>query len=149
MAQMTRSIDAFLETLQPAAMLKQQAATARVIDLAGGIAPDALAPHLAPLVLRWGPSDTGRWPVARSGTAVRLWACAETAPTSGPAMVTLTLLTEFAGSETIATLTIPINQQFASTALAYDLPASSWVGATVTTANGASGVSIAVTVSVS
>jgi len=148
MSTLDRAIDSYLDVIQPVEVLRQQQANARVIDLAAGINPEALAPHLTPLVVRWGPSDTGRWPIARSGQAVMLRACAETPPSSGPATVTVTVLTEFSGSETIATLTIPQNQQFGAVALAYDLPAGAWVGATVTTANGASGVSIALTVSV-
>ena len=143
MSHMNRIADQFLEAIQPAAIVKHDAAIRRVIDPAEGINPTAVAPHLTPLVLRWGPSDTGRWPVARSGRAVRLWACAETPPSSGNAIVTFTVLTEFAGVTTIGTLTIPNGQQIASRAIAYDLPANAAIGATVTTANGASGVGTA------
>jgi hypothetical protein len=144
MPKLDRAIDQMLTAIQPAETLRQQAATARVIDLAGGINPAALASHLAPLVLRWGPSDTGPWPVARSGRAYRLWACATTAPDLGPATITFSVLTEYSGEEPIGTLTIPINQQFASTAIVYDVPGNSAVLATVTTANGAGGVGSAI-----
>lgn len=144
MSSMTRAIDQYLEATQPADVVKHNAAMRRVIDPAEGINPAAVAPHLTPLVLRWGPSDTGRWPVARSGKAVRLWACAETPPSSGNAIVTFTVLTEFAGVTTIGTLTIPNGQQIASRAITYVLPANAAIGATVTTANGASGVGTAV-----
>lgn len=153
MSRMDAAADLFLESIYSGEELRHDAAVRRVVERSERIVPNAIAPFLAPLVLRWGPSDTGRWPIARSGRGVMLRACAETPPSSGPATITLTVLTEFSGVESITTLTIPQGQQFGAKALPatdplFVFPAGAWIGAAVTTANGASGVSIALTVNI-
>ncbi len=136
----------YLAAMEPADELRRRKVVADVVDLAGGINRTAMLPHLPADRLRWGPGDTGRVPTVQSGRAVMLRAAAETPPSTGNATITLTTLTEFAGVQTIGTLAIPKGQQFGAEALDVELPAGTWVGATVTTANGASGVSIALTV---
>lgn len=138
-----------LDTLQPVEQMRQREDVAMVIMRGGGIFPEAAAPLRTPPVLRWGPSDTGPFPVAQNSTAELFWAYAATPPNLGNCVVTLTMITRGEGEKAIGSLTIPNGEQFGETPLNYVLPARAAVFATVTTANGASGVTRAVFVKAS
>ena len=128
-------------------MLRQQEAVAVAIDPTGKVTPYA-APKLPPIDYTWGPSSTTRYRVPRATTLVLLAAYATTAPSSGDATVEVTATTETGGTETIATLTIPEDSQFADTIPNVAVPAGAWLYGSVSTANGASGVNISVTLEV-
>ncbi len=139
-------IDAgWADAVLPADHLQYQEALRRVVDPTGRILETAAKPFRTPVGFRWGPGDTGRWPMIRAGMAVLLRAFATTAPSSGNATVTMTWVSESTGGESL-TLTIPQGRQFREVVIAAPIPAGAWVGATVTTANGASGVSIGATI---
>ena len=127
-----------LDELLPEKVLLLESGVEKVVDPSGKIYAGPLAPHLTPLVLSWGPSDTKRIPLARSGTIVRLWAYADSPPTSAAATISLTSVSEYDGEDTVDTLSIPKNQQFASKSMSVLTDAGTWLGAVVTAANGAS-----------
>ena len=134
------------EAVIPATELQQGQANKRVIDQTGAMIADAIAPYLRGERFDWGPGDTKRQPTEKAGSLFLIRAYAGTAPSTGDATITVTMVTE-SGSETIATVRIPDGQQFSdpdtAEGLPYAVPAAAWLGATVTTANGASGVNIA------
>lgn len=131
--------------------LRQQAAVDMAIDITGKVNPAAL-PSSTPLALSWGPSDTRRIATSRAGTVVMLRAFATTAPSTGDAVITLTSTTETGGTETLATVRIPNSTQFSDAdsivGLPVPVPAGAWLYASVTSANGASGVSIGCTIEI-
>lgn len=131
--------------------LQYQQALEQAVDPTGKVIRTAL-PANTPLVFDWAPSDTSRKATARAGTLVMLRAYASTAPSTGDAVITLTMVTEASGTETLATVRIPDDAQFSNpdtlTGIPYPVPAGAWLGATVTTANGASGISISATMEV-
>jgi hypothetical protein len=129
--------------IQPPDTIRQLAATKTVIDETGAINPPAAAPFRSPQTMQWAPGGTNRQRVTRAGTISLVAAYASTAPTTGNATVTVTQVTEAGGTDTIATLTIPDESQFADATPQVAVPAGAWLLASVTTANGASGVSIA------
>ena len=134
-----------LDTLQPVEQMRQNQAVRQVIDLGGGVFPSAASPFRTPLTHTWSPSDTGRKRAAQSGTIVTFAAHAAIAPSTGNCIVTLTMVTEAEGLRTIGTCQITNGASIGETPLNELIPSGAWLGATVTTANGASGVSISVT----
>lgn len=135
------------QVLQPAAELRQQQANARVIDETGAISRQAAAPFRTPLAMHWAPSDTSRKRVARAGSVALLAAYASTAPTTGDAKITLTSMTALSGVETLVVLTIPQGESFAEVSSLIAVSSGAWIGTVVTTANGAAGISVSVTIS--
>lgn len=135
-----------LDRLRPLDAIKQQRADAQVIDEAGRINPAAAAPFRTPLALHWSPGSTARQRAAQAGTAVLLAAHAATPPTTGNCTITLTMVTAVMGVTTIGTCQITSGQTIGETQLAYPVPAGSWLGAVVSQASGASGVSISLTI---
>jgi hypothetical protein len=81
-----------------------------------------------------------------------LRAYASTAPTSGDAVITVTQVTQDGGTESLGSVVSPDETQFSDpdtlSGLPVAVPAGAWLSATVTTANGASGVSISATIEV-
>ena len=136
------------EAIQPARAIRQAQAVAVVVDETGKINRSAVAPFLPPIAFQWASGSTSRQRVPRAGTIVLLAAFASTAPSTGDATVTLTQMTEASGEETIATLRIAEDAQFGDAQPMVQVPAGAWLGAIVTVANGASGVSISCTMNV-
>lgn len=136
------------QTMFPAEQLRHLDAIFRAIDPTGRLNPRAAKPYRTPLGFDWDPGSTARKRVKRAGRVATLAAECVTPPdiALGDATVTLTLKRpDGGGVETIATLTIPKGQDMADTTPGVDVPAGGWLGASVTTANGAGGVSISVT----
>jgi len=138
-----------VDVLRPADQVRQQAAVGRVIDPAGGLHPRALAPYLPPLVMTWPQGSTQRHRAAAAGTAVLLAAYAVTPPSTGNAIVTLTLVSPSQGLTTIATCQITQASSFGEAQLDYPIPAGAWLHAALTTPAGASAVSTSLTVRIS
>lgn len=136
------------DVLMPAESLRHAEAVKRTIGVNGDISEREAAPFRTPLVMTWDAGSTSKRRAGRAGSVAILAAHCSTAPSSGDATVTLTMETEASGVETIGTLTIPQGQRMADTTLHVQVPAGGWLGATVTTANGASGVSLALTLEV-
>ena len=137
-----------LDALQPAAQLRQHQAVAVVVDPAGAINRAAILPHLPPITFRWAPSDGTWWPVPVGIRLIAGWARAETEPSGGDCVITISYETHRDGeSEGITTvtpsLTITSGKRFGEAVYAVDLPAGAWIQAVVSTASSASGVSIA------
>lgn len=137
-----REIDRLVEALSPADAVRHGVATAQVVDKAGAINRAAILPYLPPLVARWHPSDSGGWPVPIPATVTRLMARASTPPSTGNATITLTVHAPGGGTAT-ETLLILQGDSTSDAGIALDAPNGAWLTATVTTANGASGISIA------
>lgn len=137
------------ELIRPAQSIRRDAAVDTAIDLTGRVNPKA-APKPSPQVLSWGPSSTTRQRVVRAGTVVLLSVYATTAPTTGDATVTLTQTTQDGGTETLASVKVPDGSNFSDgdtqSGLPVQVPNGGWLFASVTTANGAAGVNISVTV---
>lgn len=128
----------FAEVLEPKRDLRHREAVKRTIDPTGRI----ITPSATAVVFNWDAGSTSKRVTGSAGTITMLAAHCATAPSTGDATVTLTAETEEGGLQTIGTLTIPEGQRMANTTLGVQVTALTWLGATVTTANGASGVSI-------
>jgi hypothetical protein len=140
----------YYDTIDPAEEVRLRQAARTVIDPGGGVNRAAILPYLTPLAFRWPPGDSSWWPVVMPCRLVMGWARAEAAPGGGNCIVTFSYETERDGiSEGITTITpalsITSGRRFGTVQLAVELNAGSWVRATVSTASGASGVSIALT----
>ena len=116
------------------------------IDASGQVTWDAIYQVLPAQNLTWAPGDAGLKPVSPQGTITIVRAYCATAPDSGPATITITRVREFASEEVVATLRIAEGSQFAIDHPYAPVEANDWLKATVTDAQGASGVSIGVAV---
>jgi hypothetical protein len=134
-----------LDTLNPLDRMRLERALLEVIDMAGGIRPEAAAPFRTPITYTWGPSDTRRQRAAQAGTIVSLSAYAETPPDSGNCIVTLTAVSAVEGEQVLGTCQITKGASIGEAQIQRSIPEGAWLKATPTTANGASGVSISVT----
>lgn len=137
-----------VDALLPRARIEHEQAVAQAIGPTGDLLPRAVRQVRTPLVLAWAPGDTHRQRVARPGVLATLAAHCATPPSSGTAVVTVTQVTATAGASTIAILSIPQGEAIAEAGLDVAVPAGAWIGATLTTAAGASGVSTSLTVEV-
>lgn len=135
-----------IETLSPAEAAKLQKVVEQVVNRSGGVNRETVLGLLPTLVSRWEPSDAGGDFVPQASTVMGLTAYANTAPSTGNALITLSIERPGAGREAIGTVQILQGEPAAvPVTLAQDAPAGSWLFATVTTANGASGVTIVAT----
>jgi hypothetical protein len=138
-----------METLFPAEQILQDAAIRATHDRAGRLTPAEAQRLRRPQSLGIDPSSNKRKRVSRAGQVTLLAAYAETAPTTGNATITVTAYTEAGGAVTIGTVSITVGRQAGeavpSPATA-SVPAGAWIGATITTANGAADVSVDVEV---
>ena len=139
------AIRGFVETAFPSEALQQQQVVREVVNRSGGINREAILPFLPDLVAKWSPTVTAGEYVPQVSQLGRLVAHASTPPSSGNCVVTLSILPPGAGLTTIGTVTILNGQSTGETSLTHEVPAGAWLFASVTTANGASGVSIAAT----
>lgn len=144
----TRNLDRAMKrlatTLEPPTVLHQREATRRAVDVQGRLTPQAIADARDPQTIVWKPADTGGDAAVRAGTATLIRAYATTAPTAGTAgaTITITKVTEFGGSEDLPTVNIPAEVNFGTEVIATPVEAGAWFVRTVTTANGASGISV-------
>ena len=141
-----RAAAAYFDQTMPADQLQHEAALREAIDLAGRPVRERFRGLLPPLVLQWVPGDTGFRALARAGRTSLALARAETAPTSGACVITLAWESAAQGLTTLETVRIPQGSRFGQATFQRDLPAGAWVRAVVTSAGGASGVSVALTV---
>lgn len=139
-----------LDALVPREQERLLQAVRQTIGPLGEINPNMARPFKASQVMQWDPGNTGRQRVGTAGQVIILAAYAATPPSTGDAVVTLTHLNELTSEETLATVTIPQGASFSSfeslVGCPSDVLAGAWLGASVSTANGASGVSISVTI---
>lgn len=129
------------DTILPREQLDQQQATRMAIGLDGRVTPDGLRGLRETQDLQWAPGETGRRRSKFAGNLVVVAAQCATPPSTGNATVTITQVSA-AGGGPSATLTIPDGAAVAEVAVSVPVRAGAWLAATVTTANGASGVSI-------
>ena len=124
--------------------------TSVTIMRGGGIDPRAAKPFKSSQVMQWSPGDTGRQRAGTAGTAVMAFAFAETAPTAGDALITVTQIVENQSEETLGFFRIQQGRQFSSPESAVGFPApiavGGWIKATVTEPSGATGISISLTI---
>lgn len=130
-------------TLFPPQMLRHLEAVFRAVDQTGRLTDRTARPFRTPLVLRWAPGGTDRQWTGRAGIVTLVTAHCLTAPTTGDAVVTFTMERREGGVQNLGTLTIPEGQTMADETLNVAVPSSAWLAQSVTTANGASGVSVA------
>jgi hypothetical protein len=137
----------FTEKSHPTHELQQNYANTRSIGRDGSIFREAVEPFLRGEKVSWGPSDTRKQPIEKAGDLYLITAYATTAPSTGDATITITMTTEAGGTENIGTVRILDGYNFSDPdtmeGVPYPVPANAWLGGTVTTANGASGVNIA------
>lgn len=126
-------------------MLRQQEAIAVAIDPTGKVTPFA-APRQNPLDYTWGPSSTVEYRVPRAGRLVLFDIHATTAPSSGDATIVLIQRTETGGEETIVTLTVPEESEWANIIPNIEVPAGARLIPSVTDAQGMGGVSPSVVI---
>lgn len=139
---LTRQIDGLVEAIAPAEQRKHLQAVAQVISPDRSIYRPAVTPLLPLIGHEWNPGEIGRRRVRQASKLVLLAAFAETPPTSGPCTARLVVTPPGAGEVEIGTVEIIKGAVSGEQPLTYDLPAGSWLKATVIAANGASGVSI-------
>lgn len=116
------------------------------IDEAGRPNREYFRSILPPEKLDWATGETGKFiATARAGRSVLAIARAGTAPSTGACIITLRWESAAQGLTTIGTVRIPNGQRFGQSGpeqIGTALPAGAWVQAQVSTANGASNVSV-------
>lgn len=116
------------------------------IDEAGRPNREYFRSILPPEKLDWATGETGKFiATARAGRSVLAIARAGTAPSTGACIITLRWESAAQGLTTIGTVRIPNGQRFGQSGpeqIGASLPAGAWVQAQVSTANGASNVSV-------
>ena len=116
------------------------------IDEAGRPNREHFRSILPPEKLDWATGETGKFiATARAGRSVLAIARAGTAPSTGACIITLRWESAAQGLTTIGTVRIPNGQRFGQSGpeqIGASLPAGAWVQAQVSTANGASNVSV-------
>lgn len=146
---MTRSFDDAIrqiaDVLVPRETLEHQQASRVAIGPDGRVTPEGLRGLRETQDLQWAPAEAGRKRVKVAGNMVIVAAHCATPPSSGDAIVTITQVSA-AGSGPSVTLTIPNGQAIAEVAVSVPVRAGAWVSSSVTTANGASGVSTSIVV---
>lgn len=135
------------EVLAPRAVLRQQEAMRRVIDETGKINPKAATPFRTPRILDYDVGTTRPMRAGRAGTLALASIRCGTAPSTGDAVITITIESVLSGSDTYP-VTVPNGQTYVDETFAVPVNASDWIGLAVTTANGASAVSASLTVNV-
>ena len=141
-----RAIADMLDTLIPVEREQHVTGVLHAIDAAGRPNRAYFRPILPPEKLDWATGETGKFiATARAGRSVLAVARAGTAPSGGPCTITLRWESQTQGLTTIGVIRIPNGQRFGQsgpTEIGAQLPAGAWVQAQVTTANGASNVSV-------
>lgn len=121
-------------------------AVMEAIDEAGRPNREYFRSILPPEKLDWATGETGKFiATARAGRSVLAIARAGTAPSTGACIITLRWESAAQGLTTIGTVRIPNGQRFGQSGpeqIGASLPAGAWVQAQVSTANGASNVSV-------
>lgn len=116
------------------------------IDEAGRPNREYFRSILPPEKLDWATGETGKFiATARAGRSVLAIARAGTAPSTGACIITLRWESAAQGLTTIGTVRIPNGQRFGQSGpeqIGASLPAGAWVQAQISTANGASNVSV-------
>lgn len=140
---LSRSLQRLALTLEPPTLLQQREANSRAIDrTTGRMTSPALADARDPQTITWKPADTGGDAAVRAGLATLIRAYATTAPTTGDAVITVTKVSEFSGSDPLPTVTIPKGSNFGTAVIADPVEAGAWFTRAVTAAEGASGISV-------
>ena len=141
-----RAIADMLDTLYPVEREKHIEAMMKALDARGNPSRDYFRTILPPEKLDWATGETGKFiATARAGKSVLAVARAGTAPSTGACIITLRWESEVQGLTTLGTVRIPNGQRFGQsgpTEIGASLPAGAWVQAVVSTANGASNVSV-------
>ena len=133
-----------LDVTEPVDLLRLQRATKEVIADNGRIRDKAGDPYRSPQIVHWFSGDaTRKERAAQAGTGVLFSGWAETAPSSGNCVVSLTV-----NGVVVATLTILNGTSTAETSPALFIPTGAWIGGILTTPSGASNVSTSLTIDV-
>jgi hypothetical protein len=135
------------EALQPRQSLELQEAARRVIDPTGKIQPQAATPFRTPRFLDYAVGTTPPQRVGRAGTLTLASIRCGTAPSTGDATITVTVESLLEGADAHV-VTVPNGDTYADAPLAVPVNASDWIGVAVTSAEGASGVSASLTVTI-
>lgn len=132
----------FFDAILPGDRLRHDRSVRRAIDEAGRISDEAAKAFREPVTFDWGPSDLTRHRVARFATLVLVGVHA-TKPPSGLCEVTVTMQTT-AGVVSLTKAQLPVGMAQVDVPLdvPQGVPAGARLHASVTTAGGASGVSI-------
>jgi hypothetical protein len=136
-------LKALIEDLLPADEEQRKQVLRNVVNRSGGFERDAILPYLPTLKSRWRPGETDPDYIPQVSQIVRFVARASAPPTTGNCIVTLSVETPGSGITPIGTVTILQGQLKGETGLSYDVPGGSWLFASVTTPNGATGVTSA------
>ena len=131
-----------VEALYPKNDALQNKVVKNIVNRAYGLNREAILPFLPALVHEWTPAVEAAKYVPQVSVLTTLAAHAITPPGAGGCTVVLEYQAPGAGSEVIATLTIPSGRESSEVSYSHSLSAGSWLFAYVDTANGASGVSI-------
>ncbi len=134
------------EALMPRATLRQMEAVGRVIDPTGDIDPRKADPFRTPRYLDYAVGTTPYQRAGRAGTLALVNVRCNAAPSAGDATITVTIESQLSGTDTYP-VTVPQGDTYADTVLAVPVNATDWIAVAVTTANGASGVSASLTIS--
>lgn len=139
----------FMDAVYPGDQLRHDQAVRKAIDEAGKLDPSAAEDLRTPITLDWSTIDGRPKRSPQSGDLVLLWAHANTAPSSGPCIVTYTFKTKQQGATPLPVVVrIEQNQEIGEVTLAQPLPAGAYLNPSVTSAGGASGVSTGLVIKV-
>jgi hypothetical protein len=135
-----------IEALGIARARKHQLVVEQVVDRTGHIIYEAAKPFQTALRMDWSPGDGGRKRAQQAGMVVLLSAYAETPPSTGNCIVTLTAVSAVEGEQELGTCQITNGSSIGEIAINRSITAGTWLKAVPITANGASGISISVTI---
>lgn len=134
-------------SMQPAEELRLMDAVKRVIDPTGKIVGKAAAPFRTPRFLDFTVGTTLPQRAGRAGTLALVSVRCGTAPSTGDAVITVTKESALSGSETYD-VTVSNGETYSDMILAEPVNASDWFGVAVSSAEGASGVSASITITI-
>jgi len=135
------------EALMPRATLRQMEAVGRVIDPTGDIDPRKADPFRTPRYLDYAVGTTPYQRAGRAGTLALVSVRCSTAPNTGDATIMVTIESQINGTETYP-VTVPQGSATWDEVMAVPVNATDWIGVAVTTANGASGLSTSLTITI-
>jgi len=118
------------------------------MDTQGQITARAAKPFRTPLTFDWHSSVAQRLRSPRAGTAVMIGVHAVTPPSSGQLIVRISQETDTSGETVLTTVYVPSGTKMFEQSVTLDILAGSWLSMLVESFNGASSVSVSMTVNV-
>jgi hypothetical protein len=144
-----RAVDLLARTIEPRTVLHQREATARAIDETGQPVKRQFVGIMPPTIKDFRVGTAGRKRAGHPGTLTLITAYAETAPTTGDALLMVSQYNPLSGDYLEHQLTIPAGSNVSDDAMPnVPVAASDLFDTWVSVANGASAIDLSLTITV-